>query len=74
MKRDRDFEDHPWFIIPVPPGREQSYHRWNLALISVLMFVVLGVFAMTLIPELAHATRATTAQHHRPTHAATVAR
>ena len=55
MKRTEDFEDHPWFIIPVPPGREPIMRSWNIALISALAFIVLGVFAMTLTPELGHA-------------------
>jgi serine protease Do len=55
MKRPEDFEDHPWLIIPVPPGREPIMRRWNLALISALVFIVLGVFAMTITPELGHA-------------------
>jgi serine protease Do len=55
MKRPEDFEDHPWFIIPVPPGREPIMRHWNIALISALAFIVLGVFAMTMTPELGHA-------------------
>jgi S1-C subfamily serine protease len=55
MKRSEDFEDHPWFIVPVTPGEEPRIRRWNIALIAALAFVVLGVFAMTITPELEHA-------------------
>jgi serine protease Do len=55
MKRPDDFDEHPWFIVPVPPGRERIIRRWNIALISALAFIVLGVFAMTMTPELGHA-------------------
>ena len=55
MKRPEDFEDHPWFLVPVRPGREPIMRRWNFVLISALVFLVLGVFAMTMTPEPWHA-------------------
>lgn len=55
MKRPEDFERRPWFIVPVTPGRERIMRRWNIALISALIFIVMGVFAMTMTPELGHA-------------------
>jgi S1-C subfamily serine protease len=55
MRRMKDFEHRPWMIVPVLPGMERSYRRWNIALISALTFLVAGVFAMTLTPELGHA-------------------
>ena len=55
MKRSDDFEEHPWLIVPVVPGRERTLRRWNIAMISALVFVVMGVFAMTITPELGHA-------------------
>lgn len=55
MKRSDDFEEHPWLIVPVIPGRERTIRRWNIATISALIFVVLGVFAMTITAELGHA-------------------
>jgi S1-C subfamily serine protease len=55
MRRMEDFDRRPWMIVPVLPGMERSYQRWNIALISALVFLVVGVFVMTLTPELGHA-------------------
>ena len=63
MKRSDDFEEHPWVIVPVVPGRERTLRRWNIAMISALVFVVMGVFAMTITPELGHASAG---YHHVP--------
>ena len=63
MKRSDDFEEHPWLIVPVVPGRERTLRRWNIAMISALVFVVMGVFAMTITPGLGHASAG---YHHVP--------
>jgi hypothetical protein len=55
MRRYIDFDHRPWFIVPVRPGMEKNYWRWNVALISALLFIVLGVFVMTMTPELSRA-------------------
>lgn len=51
MKRSDDFQQRPWFLVPVLPGMDRNFARWNIALISALLFIVMGVFAMTLTPE-----------------------
>jgi serine protease Do len=55
MRQNRDFEHQPWFLVPVRPGAEMNFRRWNLWMISALIFVVIGVFVMTTTPELGHA-------------------
>jgi len=55
MRQDRDFEHPPWFLGPVRPGAERNVRRWNVWMISALIFVVIGVFVMTTTPELGHA-------------------
>jgi len=74
MRRTEDFEDHPWLILPAVPGAERKFKRWNVWLISALVFLVVGVFIMTMTPELGHATAkmhnvptGTSAQHHART-------
>ena len=55
MRRFKNFEHRPWFILPVVPHIERRYRRWDVALISALVFIVIGVFVMTMTPELGHA-------------------
>ena len=69
MKRSDDFEQRPWFLVPVLPGMDRNFTRWNIALISALLFIVIGVFAMTLTPEWEHATsQSASAQKAPATH------
>jgi len=63
MRRSTLFEHRAWFIVPVRPGMERGYRRWNIVLISALAFIVIGVFVMTLTPELGHATSGTSGVH-----------
>ena len=53
MKRNRNYEDRPFFLISTTPAIEKGCRRWNLALIAVLVFVVVTVFVITMAPELA---------------------
>jgi len=55
MRRFKNLEHRPWFILPVVPHIERRYRRWDVALISALVFIVIGVFVMTMTPELGHA-------------------
>lgn len=48
MRRPVEFEHRPWFLVPFHPEMHLSFRRWNLWLISALIFIVLGVFAMTM--------------------------
>lgn len=49
MRTVKEFDDRPWMIVPVRVG-SLDYHRSNVALISALAFIVIGVFVMTLTP------------------------
>jgi hypothetical protein len=55
MRPFRNFEHRPWLILPAVPHIERRYRGWDVALISALVFVVIGVFLMTMTPELGHA-------------------
>ena len=70
MKRSDDYFEHrPWFLVPVLPGMDRNFTRWNIALISALLFIVIGVFAMTLTPEWGHAaSQSASAQKAPATH------
>ncbi len=55
-----NFSDHqPGYFIPLKPAGQANFRRWNLIVIWSLVFVVLGVFAMALVPQPGHAFFAT---------------
>jgi membrane-associated protease RseP (regulator of RpoE activity) len=62
MRQNWDFDHQPWFLVPVRPGADRRAKKWNVWLISALIFVVIGVFVMTTTPELGHA--AASGMHH----------
>ena len=66
MRGYRDFEHRPWFIAPVVPHIERRYRRWDIALISALIFIVIGVFVVTMTPEVGHARTSTSASQNAP--------
>src|ERR1700739_4698142 len=43
-----------WHFIPVKPGVEANFRRWNIALISMLTLIVLGVFMIAVVPGTAN--------------------
>ena len=43
-----------WHFIPVKPGVEANFRRWNIALISMLTLIVLGVFSIAVVPGTAN--------------------
>jgi hypothetical protein len=63
MKQDHDFDqdfDHrPWLIVPAIPHIEGRYRRWDIALISALVFIVIGAFLIGISPQLSHASAGT---------------
>lgn len=59
MRPRKEFDHRPWMIVPVRAG-SLDYHRSDVALIVALAFMVMGVFVMTLTPELGHAAAAAT--------------
>jgi hypothetical protein len=52
--RDSNSESHLWHFVPVKPGMEASFRRWNIGMISMLTFVVLGVFTIAVVPGTAN--------------------
>ena len=43
MRAKRDQPEF-WFLLPPEPGIEVSFRRWNVVLITLLLFLALGVF------------------------------
>jgi hypothetical protein len=43
MRTSRD-EPILWHFLPAKPGIENSFKRWNLVVIALLVFVVFGAF------------------------------
>jgi hypothetical protein len=47
----RNFDPQPWYIVPVKPGAEASFRRWNFVIISILAALVLGLFLAAIFPQ-----------------------
>jgi serine protease Do len=52
--RSSNSESLRWHFAPVKPGMEASFRRWNIGLISMLTFTVLGVFMIAVVPGTAN--------------------
>jgi serine protease Do len=52
--RSSNSEPLLWHFVPVKPGMEASFRRWNIGLISMLIFIVLGVFTIAVVPGTAN--------------------
>jgi Trypsin-like peptidase domain len=55
MRRTNDFEHQPWRLTSIGYALTASFRRWNLALIGILTFIALGVFAIILTSQPGHA-------------------
>lgn len=47
----RNIDREPWYIVPVKPGAEASFRRWNLVIITILAALVLALFVATVVPQ-----------------------
>jgi hypothetical protein len=56
----RNSDPQLWCIVPVKPGAEASFRRWNFVIISILAALVLGLFLAAIFP------RAPGSAHHKP--------
>ncbi len=47
----KNLEPPRWFFVPfVPPSRD-NFRRWNILLIAILSFIVVGIFLASSFPE-----------------------
>jgi hypothetical protein len=46
-----DSDPPPWHIVPVKPGDEAGFRRWNIVVISILAALVLAVFLSVVVPQ-----------------------
>ena len=44
-------DPEPWYIVPVKPGAEASFRRWNFVIISILAALVLALFVAVIVPQ-----------------------
>lgn len=42
--RERKYQPEFWHLLAAEPGIENSFRRWNVIVISLLAFLLLGVF------------------------------
>jgi hypothetical protein len=47
----RNSDPQPWFIVPVKPGADSNFRRWNVVIISILAALVLGLFLAAISPQ-----------------------
>jgi hypothetical protein len=50
MRRSR-YGPPRWSFVPPAPGTDAKFRRWNIILIVILAFFVLGVFVVARAPE-----------------------
>jgi hypothetical protein len=50
-KRRSIYGAPPWNLMSVAPGTEARFRRWNVILIAILVFFVLGVFVVAKAPK-----------------------
>jgi hypothetical protein len=58
-RRDPDFES--WYFVPLDPYTESRFRRWNIVIIAILGFLILGLFLTAVIPNPQSATGTPTA-------------
>ena len=63
--RKTDSDPPQWHFVPVPPGTEARFRRWNMIMIAILAFIVLGLLAVASIPH-----KHSPVQGSQPTHPA----
>jgi hypothetical protein len=49
--RSRNSDLPTWHFVPVQPGIEASFRRWNVVIIVFLAMLVLGLFTLALVPQ-----------------------
>jgi serine protease Do len=49
--RSKDSDLPQWHFLPVKPGVEASFRRWNVVIIFFLAMLVLGLFTLALVPQ-----------------------
>lgn len=55
-----------WSLAPPAPGTAAKFRRWNLILIPILVFLVLGVFVVAEAPRTAGDTNASSKENASP--------
>lgn len=59
--QNRNSDRQPWYIIPVKPGADATFRRWNLVVITILAALVLALFITAIVPRTTGS-----AAHHAP--------
>jgi hypothetical protein len=52
-RADMQHRSHPepWYFVPVKPGSDASFRRWNVVIISMLAALVLGLLLTAALPQ-----------------------
>ena len=54
-----DFESPRWYFVQVPADVVASFRRWNVVIIAILAFIILGLLVIAIVPQPGHNTTAT---------------
>jgi hypothetical protein len=46
-----DSDPQPWYLVPVKPGAEAGFRRWNLIIIFILAALVLAILVAAVVPQ-----------------------
>jgi len=61
-----DYGPLRWSLVPPKPGTAARFRRWNIVLIAILIFLVLGAFVVAKAPRTAANTNAPAGDNVRP--------
>jgi hypothetical protein len=49
--RRTDFDPPRWYFVQVPPDVVAGFRRWNVVMIAILAFIVLGLLVVASVPH-----------------------
>ena len=62
-RRRKAYGPPPWSLRPPAPGIEKRFRRWNVVLIAILAFFVLGMFVLAKAPAPSMTAHSASSQH-----------
>jgi hypothetical protein len=56
--RSTNSNHEKWYLVPMEPGMNATFRRWNIVIITILAFLVFGIFVAGIVPRLEGGTSA----------------
>ncbi|MGB7513161.1 MAG: hypothetical protein WBW90_03320 [Candidatus Acidiferrum sp.] len=60
--RKTDFDSPRWYFVQVPADVVSGFRRWNVIMIAILAFLILGLLVIAIVPHPVNTTATNTAQ------------